>query len=473
MKKFVLIITLFFCCLSAAYSQIPELWGMTTFGGASNSGSIFKINADGTGFNSLYSFDANSGYVPRGSLCLAPNGKLYGTTNGGGSQSVGTLFCFNPSGNIFTKIVDFNYTNGAYPWGSFTLASDGFLYSTSYGGTGGNGNIYRVNPATNAFSVLYNLASGDGASPGGIMVQAANGLLYGMTAYGGAGSGGTIFSFNPTGNVFDNVFDFNTINGKTGYGSLLEASDGNLYGMTRNGGAYGVGVLFRFNPTTNIYTSLVDFDTTNGKWPWNGVMQVSGTKLYGMTCNGGTFNQGVVFSYDFTTGIYTTEHSFDFTHGGVPFGGLMQASDNFLYGMTFNGGDSLAGTTFRYDPVADTLIVIHSFYSAEGSNPSGNLIELSQPSTIHEMADDGWFHIYPNPSNGLITIKGVSPGTDAIHLTITDAMGQIIMEKTIHTTYDSFTTTADISTHPSGMYFWYLNNTAGFLKTGKLIVNGK
>ncbi len=109
--------------------------------GASNGGTIFKINGDGTGFNSVFSFDATTGNVPRASLCLAPNGKLYGTTNAGGSQSVGTLFCFNPVGNVFTKIVDFNYTNGAYPWGSLTLANNGFLYGNSYGGSNGDGNI--------------------------------------------------------------------------------------------------------------------------------------------------------------------------------------------------------------------------------------------------------------------------------------------------------------------------------------------
>ncbi len=130
-----------------------------------------------------------------------------------------------------------------------------------------------------------------------------------MTAYGGANSGGTIFSFNTVLNTYSNLYDFNTTDGRTGYGSLCEATDSNLYGMARNGGAYGIGVLFRFSPSTNAYTKLVDFDTTNGRWPWNGLIQASGTKLYGMTTNGGAVNNGVIFSYDFASGVYNVEHS--------------------------------------------------------------------------------------------------------------------------------------------------------------------
>ena len=425
MKRSALFLFLFLLSLSS-FAQQPTLWGMTSYGGTDNVGTIFKVNGDGTGFSSVFSFDVTSGYIPRGSLCLAPNGKFYGTTNGGGSQSVGTVFCFDPANSAFTKIVDFNYTNGAYGWGSLTLADNGMLYGNSYGGANGNGNIFRVNPTNNTFSNLYSLGSGDGASPGGKMALAANGLLYGMTAYDGAHSGGTIFSFNTNGNVYNNVHDFNTPDGRTGYGSLVAAADSNLYGMTRNGGMYGVGVLFRFNPALNAYTKLMDFDTLNGKWSWNSLIEVAGSKLFGMTTNGGANARGVIFSYDYSSSTYQLEHSFDYANGAVPFGGVVQAGDGLLYGMTFNGGSDSSGTVFRFDASIDSFSVIHNFQGLDGANPSGDLVERNEPVILSEHTSFSSFLIYPNPVTDHVRIVRSENAEEASSIFLIDAVGRLI-----------------------------------------------
>ena len=66
-------------------------------------------------------------------------------------------------------------------------------------------------------------------------------------------------------------------------GSLMLASDGKLYGMTSEGGSGNVGVIFSFDPSASTYTKLKDFDNTDGASPLGSLMQASDGKLYGMT----------------------------------------------------------------------------------------------------------------------------------------------------------------------------------------------
>src|ERR1017187_6619779 len=93
---------------------------------------------------------------------------------------------------------------------------------------------------------------------------------------------------------YTKLLDFNgTTNGGSPKGSLMQATNGMLYGMTYNGGAstncsYGCGVLFQYNPTTNVYTKKLDFaGTTNGQNSYGSLMQASDGMLYGMTYQGG------------------------------------------------------------------------------------------------------------------------------------------------------------------------------------------
>ena len=88
----------------------------------------------------------------------------------------------------------------------------------------------------------------------------------------------------------------------------MQATDGKLYGMTSRGGSLGYGVIFSFDPSSATYTKLHDFDSTNGANPTGSLMQASDGKLYGLTRNGGPTltnpdygrrgDYGVIFSYD-------------------------------------------------------------------------------------------------------------------------------------------------------------------------------
>jgi uncharacterized repeat protein (TIGR03803 family) len=133
----------------------------------------------------------------------------------------------------------------------------------------------------------------------------------------------------------------------------LQASDGKLYGTTDYGGSsyddenyeYGYSVIFSFDPSSSTYKKLKDFDYhTTGAHPSGSLMQAKDGKLYGMTHEGGYADAGVIFSFDPSSSTYTTVKDFDGSYGengAYPTGSLMQASDGKLYGMTYSGGSNV------------------------------------------------------------------------------------------------------------------------------------
>ncbi len=205
----------------------------------------------------------------------------------------------------------------------------------------------------------------------GNLIQASDGKLYGMTSQGGSSIYyGVIFSYDPATAVYTRLYSFDHDNGRSPYGRLVQASDGRLYGMTQFGGIYNYGLIFSYDPATAVYTRLKDFDGNNGANPLGSLIQASDGKLYGMTSQGGTGkNVGVIFSYEPATATYTNLHVFDGTNGSSPLGSLMQASDGKLYGMTQKGGSTGGGVSFSFDPVTGTYTKLADFTGSNGSYP--------------------------------------------------------------------------------------------------------
>jgi uncharacterized repeat protein (TIGR03803 family) len=380
----------------------------------------------------------SNGSTPHGSLIQASDGMLYGLTYVGGAYNHGVLFQYNPAANTYTKKINFaGYPIGQYPYGSLMQASDGMLYGlTSGGGSGinGLGVLFQYNPADNTYTDKINFAYG--TFPYGSLMQASDGMLYGMTRMGGVNNLGVLFQYNPANNTYTNKLDFDgTTNGSTPWGSLMQASDGMLYGMTCEGGANNLGVLFQYNPTANTYTKKVDFDgTTNGRYPYGSLIQASDGMLYGLTYAGGANGVGVLFQYNPATNTYTDKFDFDgTTNGGNPAGDLMQASDGMLYGFTSNGDNW--GVLFQYNPATNTYTNKFDFGgTTNGSDPEGSLMQASdgmlygmtaKGGTISTSCEDGCgtlfkyqiattgiaennlaisFNVYPNPFTSQTTI---------------------------------------------------------------------
>jgi len=380
MKK---IITLFIAAAFAAttYSQQPVLWGMATFGGAGGNGTIFNALANGTNFKTDYSFpETNPGAVPqRTQLCQASNGLLYGMTEQGGAFNNGIIFSYSTSTGVYTDLVDFAGSDrlapGADPYGSLIQATDGKLYGmTSQGGSQGanQGVIFSYDPTTATYADLYEFTGGSsGSQPQGSLLQASNGLLYGLTQLGGGNGQGDLFSFDPAALTFTELADLYNVDPSLAnpYGGLVQASNGKLYGMASSGH------LFSSDVSGNI-TILVTMDDNGsypGSTPYGNLLIASNGLLYGLTSSGGANENGVLFSYKISTSTYTD--LFDFANNEKPTGSLIQASNSTLYGFTFAGGANGNGSVFSYNIGSNTLTTQYSFAGIDGSNPQGTPIQ--------------------------------------------------------------------------------------------------
>jgi len=350
-----------------------KFYGVTNYGGTSGYGVIFSFDPATSAYNKLKDFDYTNGSSPYGSLVQAADGKFYGTAVSGGTSGNGVIFSFDPATSTYNKLKDFDYTNGSYAYGSLVQAADGKLYGmTNYGGTNGRGVIFSLDPTTNIYGKLKDFDGTNGGSPQGSLVITADGKFYGMAA-GGSNNFGVIFYFDPGTATYTKVkeFDNRSLNG------IMRASNGKLYGMTNNGGTSGAGVIFSFDPTTNTYSKLKDFDYTNGGYPYSSLVQASDGKLYGMTTNGGTSGYGVIFSFDPATSTYNKLKDFDGTNGGNSFGSLVKGVDSKLYGMTYSGGANSAGVIFSFDPTTNIYTKLKDFDGTNGSSPNGSLVQAT------------------------------------------------------------------------------------------------
>jgi uncharacterized repeat protein (TIGR03803 family) len=324
------------------------LYGTTSFGGAFGAGTIYSINPDGTNFTKRHDFDITNGSLPLGSLVLS-GGVLYGTTVNGGILGQGVLYSINPDGTSFTKLHDFGGTSGADSYAGLVL-SDGVLYgSTAYGGvtttsggTSGMGTVFRINTDGTGLTKLHDFDYLSGAFPyAGLVLD--SGVLYGTTYWGGASGYGTVYSIHPDGTSFTKLHDFDNTNGASPYAGLV-LSGGVLYGTTYQGGASNYGTVFSINPDGTSFTKLHDFDNTNAASPYAGLV-LSGGVLYGTTYQGGASNYGTVFSINPDGSSFTKLHDFDNTNGASPYAGLV-VSGSVLYGTTYQGGPQGGGVVF-------------------------------------------------------------------------------------------------------------------------------
>jgi len=274
------------------------LYGMTQGGGVNGWGVIFSINLNGSGFQVLSSFGvgSNSGSGPTGSLVLSGN-MLYGCA-GGGANGPGTIFSFNPLGNVYTDLYDFTLASGVTPSGTIAF-SYGVFYGPGGGGIGNDGFIYAVDSNGSNFQTLVTFNGTNGMEPGPYERLVVSGTtLYGMANAGGASSNGLVFSVSTTGNGYKDLYDFtgNEGNGAAPQGSLI-LNGSTLYGMTASGGgSYTAGLIFSISTSGSGFTDLSNFNSADGAFPEGGLL-FSNNVLYGMAYSGGQYGWGSIFSY--------------------------------------------------------------------------------------------------------------------------------------------------------------------------------
>jgi len=343
-----------------------DFYGATWFGGTSSAcgadgcGTLFKMTTGGT-LTTLHSFDGTDGAVPGGAV-QATNGTFYGTTTAGGASSAcgtggcGTVFKITTGGTL-TTLHSFDFADGAHP-NAVMQATDGNFYGTAWtGGTSsacgssGCGTVFKIT-AAGTLTTLHSFDATDGSGPLSWLVQATNGNLYGTTrtpphGEGGAYGYGTVFEITPSGTL-TTLHSFDGTDGAYPYAGLVQATDGNLYGTTVNGGANnvctsGCGTVFKITPAgafTSIYSFCSQPNCADGAGPF-GLVQATDGNLYGATSGAGNItdcnSQGCGTIFKITTGgKLTTLHSFDGTDGAAPLD-LVQATNGNFYGAATGG----------------------------------------------------------------------------------------------------------------------------------------
>lgn len=359
--------------------QGTSLYGTAYGGGTHRAGAVYRLQKHGSGwtFGTLYSFDPahGDGSNPFGGVVFGPGGLLFGTTGSSGASNAGTVFklqprpsippspltpwnetvlysfpggsggstplfedvVFDPAGNMYgttaggggivwqlvppgtwgteNVLVSFTGANGKYSYGGLTFDTAGNLYGTTYqGGTSDAGVVFQLVPVMGGWSenVLYNFHGGnDGADLIAGLIFDPAGNLYGAATAGGMNGGGTVFELSPPGRwtTFTPLYSFSSTGGPicpSAYGpdpgpgpwaSLAMDSAGNLYGTTCADGMYGYGNVFELVKASGwSYSDLYDFTGgTDGAYPISNVVFDASGNLYGTASAGGSQGFGVVW----------------------------------------------------------------------------------------------------------------------------------------------------------------------------------
>jgi len=271
----------------------------------------------------------------------------------------GTVFKLSPTGEETILHVFAGAPDGANPYAGLTADSAGNLYgTTSGGGSGcanqGCGTVFKITPA-GVETVLYSFTGGaDGSIPEEVsLVIDSAGNLYGTTANGGdltcvgsRGAGcGVVFKIDPTGHETVLYTFTGGLSGEYPQTGLVRDSLGNLYGMATAGGT-NQDLVFKVDPAGN-ETVLYLFPTEDTGGSRAALLLDPAGNLFGTTISGGSFREGNVFELS-SQGVYTSLHDFDGTDGSSP-GGLVRDSAGNLYGTTSQGGFGW-GVIFKITP---------------------------------------------------------------------------------------------------------------------------
>jgi uncharacterized repeat protein (TIGR03803 family) len=338
-----------------AQGRDGNMYTTTPKGLASGSvGTAFKITPTGK-LTVLHNFNPNT-KIPEGTpysgLVLGTDGNFWGTTYNGGhtgcanNQGCGQVFKMTPAGKV-TFVYTFTGGNdGGNPVAPPIEASNGMFYGTTqYGGIDNLGTVYQITES-GALTTMFPFDGNNGDHPTGALVQATNGVLYGTTDGSSCGdncSEATIFGIT-TGSAFTELYAFPNFSGPV-YNGLVQAYDGDLWGTIAGGGANDCGQIFKIT-TKGVESDEYDFKCgSDGSNPVAGLLLGTDGNLYGVTQNGGQDSLGEFFSIT-EKAKFTALKWFDGSNGAHPTVTLIQHTNGTIYGDANEGGKTTNTGTF-------------------------------------------------------------------------------------------------------------------------------
>jgi uncharacterized repeat protein (TIGR03803 family) len=283
-------------------------------------------------------------------LVKANDGNYYGIGDGS--------FYKLTSAGVYTAIT--SWTGGQV--NSLIKGSDGDLYGTTWdSGSSSNGTVFKVTTG-GTITVLASFSSSTTGNAPSNLVQASTGEFYGVTESGGYNGDGTIFKLEEgSGSTWtlSSLHDFDSSQAEFP-SSLIIGSDGNLYGTAKQGGYYDCGTMFQYDFSSTRLNVLVDMDVSYWYAPASSpayVVEKEPGKFVGMTNEGGYYGRGVVFTYTEQEGFvtwmdlgYYEEDVYE--EGYQPNGAPVLGTDGKLYGTMNTGGNFYStsqgcGTLYR------------------------------------------------------------------------------------------------------------------------------
>jgi uncharacterized repeat protein (TIGR03803 family) len=389
------------------------LYGTTRGGGSNHSGTVFRLNGDGSDYRILHHFGSSSrdGKDCSAALLEASDQALYGTTRAGGSNDLGTIFKVNTDGSDYSVLRSFRGLDGEQPVTALIQASDGALYGTTYlGGAQNCGTVFKLGIGGSSFVILHEFSPGaDGRNPRSPLLQARDGMLYGTTQQGGGADWGTVFKLNTGGSGYHVLYSFDVLNGWWPVSALLEMADGALCGTDQYGNdADAGGTIFKLNKDGSGFSVVLTLNSP--AFPMT--LVEGGGALYSTSFYAGDNNVGMVFKINKDGTGYAELHSFSQTNndGWGPEAGLLRGKDEVFYGTTSRGGEFDSGTVFRFLPpesprllgvaIANNAAQVR-FTGTSGSRyqvlRSNNLSDWSMLATISMPASGVYTNLDTNP----------------------------------------------------------------------------
>jgi uncharacterized repeat protein (TIGR03803 family) len=351
-----------------------KFYGTTFLGGEHNAGVIYEWDPVSKIYTKLFDFDNVNGSSHYGPLTLVGD-KLYGSTEGGGEHNGGVIYEWDLSTKTFRKAFDFYPAGGMNCTVSLTYYNGKLYGATNRGSVDDRGTLFEWDPATGLYVKKIDIANVTTGRIGTAALTMYRGKFYGATSLGGINNSGGLFEWDPQTNVFTSKVDSEYING-SGFGSTLTLHNGKFY-SNAYGGGIAAGVIFEWDPVTNIYTKKIDLGQTTGFYPTASPLIFVNGKGYGVTIAGGAKGRGVLYEWDPVTNLYTVKESFTPLHGADPIGGLIY-KDGSLYGVTASGGAGPAGVIYEWN-IASNKFIRHADFNGSifGSNPRGTLVYMN------------------------------------------------------------------------------------------------
>jgi uncharacterized repeat protein (TIGR03803 family) len=326
---------------------------------SSNKPAAYEIGFQGANFKILQQFTA-PWELPVGGLTLGTDQRFHGTTYEGGSRNHGLVYRLSPTGAMVYEHDFEGGADGGYPQTPPFQGADGAFYGTTPGASAAYaGTVYKID-TSGRYSVLHLFTTTDGRGPGPL-VQGTDLNFYGTTSIGGQNGLGTFFRISSTGN-FAVLHDFTSAEG--GGPSLTLASDGNFYGI--NGGATGNGAVVKITPAGTV-TIVYNFaGGQDGSQPAGGLLEATDGNFYGVLNQGGAGGGGTIYRVT-PAGVFTKLHDFWVASGIYPEGTPMQHTSGKIYGTAYAGGANDDGVIWEYDPGLAPFVTFLNVYGQVGA----------------------------------------------------------------------------------------------------------